>query len=158
MREAEETEKTTADNFVSCGPRNMVRWNTSELDSSRKLRLREIGVHARCLCNVEIGCGQVARLTPFDYGRSSKPDFTHRALGALRRPRNSECQEGNGRHAGNRQKHCNCRSLLCSQKHCGELPIELPTLELWRCAAFEPYAGESSESIQKIKENLLSRD
>src|SRR6516164_3736683 len=135
MREAKETEKTTADNFVSCGRRNMVGWNTSELDGSRKLRLREIGVYARALCNVEIGCGQVACLTPFDYGRSNKPDFTLRALRALRGPRNSECQEGNGRHAGNCQ-HCDCRSLLCSERHYGELlSIELPTVELRWCAA-----------------------
>ena len=122
MREAEEAEKTTADNFVSCNPRNMVRRDTSEVDGSRKLRLREIGVYAGALCNVEIGCGQVARLTPFDDGRLNKPDFTRRALRALRGARNSECQEGNGRHANDRQEHCDCRSLLCFEKHCSELP------------------------------------
>src|SRR5215470_229842 len=120
MRKAEETEKTTADNFVSCGRRNMGRRNTSGVDGSRKLRLREIGVYAPALCNVEIACGQVARLAPFDYGRSNKPDFTSRALRALRGHRNSECQEGNG-HASNLQEHCDCRSLICSEKHCGEL-------------------------------------
>src|SRR5215469_4580583 len=120
MREAKETEKTTADNFVSCPHRNMVRRDTGEPDGSRKLRLREIGVYARALCNVEICCGQVARLTAFDYRRSNKADFTRRALRALSGSRNSEYQEGNG-HAGNLQEHCDCRSFLCSQKHCGEL-------------------------------------